>query len=89
MSELGLLNGRISWSNIELGGTRWRVSAWGRNLTDEAEVDHAYALYERVHARGLRLNVLFKVPYCSELNPVEFVFNIVKMRIKQQVLLQQ
>ncbi len=36
--ELGLLNGRISWSNIELGSTRWRVSAWGRNLTDEAEV---------------------------------------------------
>ncbi len=35
--ELGLLNGRIALSGMQLGATEWKVALWGKNLTDEAE----------------------------------------------------
>ncbi|MBA6412366.1 TonB-dependent receptor [Parahaliea sp. F7430] len=38
VDELGLLNARISLSNIKLADSTLRVSAWGKNLTNESEL---------------------------------------------------
>lgn len=38
--SVGLLNGRLSVSDIDLGGTQATVSLWGKNLTNE---DYLYA----------------------------------------------
>jgi iron complex outermembrane receptor protein len=38
VDSLGLLGGRIAWSDIQIAGTTWTVAAWGKNLTDEEEV---------------------------------------------------
>jgi hypothetical protein len=38
VDSLGLVGGRIAWSDIQIAGTFWTVAAWGKNLTDEEEV---------------------------------------------------
>ncbi len=38
VNDLGLLNGRVSWSGLELGATQWQVSLWAKNLSDEEEI---------------------------------------------------
>ncbi len=35
--ELGLLNGRLTLSGMQMGSTEWKVALWGKNLTDEEE----------------------------------------------------
>jgi iron complex outermembrane receptor protein len=35
--ELGLLNGRLSLSGVQMGSTEWKVALWDKNLIDEEE----------------------------------------------------
>lgn len=39
-----LVNARLSLAEVPLGGTRGRVSLWGRNLLDENEIEYDFSL---------------------------------------------
>jgi iron complex outermembrane recepter protein len=40
VADYGLLNARISLSEVEMGGHNWQFALWGRNLTDEDSANY-------------------------------------------------
>jgi len=40
VEDFGLLNGRISLANVEMLGGNWQFAVWGKNLTDEDNVNY-------------------------------------------------
>ncbi len=40
VEDYGLLNGRVSLGNVEMGGHNWQFALWGRNLTDEDSANY-------------------------------------------------
>lgn len=60
---LGLVNGRIALSGVELGSTEVKVALWGKNLTDEAEevydLSTAGHQFNKPRSYGLDLSVEF------------------------------
>jgi len=40
VGSYGLLNGRVSFSDVEFAGSTWQFALWARNLADEDSVNY-------------------------------------------------
>ena len=44
LEDYGLLDGRISLSEVALGDSEWQVALWGKNLLDEEYLVHKISM---------------------------------------------